>query len=348
MLRPGSACAKACAARVCADPHARSHEGALTTAVANLIAAPALAPDRLWSAMRSCVEPLGPRLGGIRALAVMGGRIDVADSTTKACVVNARGKSVAVVLCASDRSPAMVARGVERAEQARVMLGSALGSVILKPLDTGQIEGRSYVVLPYCQPLKRSHWGWKFQRRWLTPYVLRWLHGAAEVTAVPAPADFAAPLRHMAEHPHVSAQTRALAGAALARLESGGWQPRHALDHNDFWKSNIMLPPAEKLGERPAYPFTIIDWVGANPRGYGVYDLVRFCKSMKLDAARIDRELNTHCQALGVQRADAMGHMLASLGYIGLNIEEFPMDRYVKLVESCVGTLREADQRAGA
>jgi len=298
--------------------------------------------------MRSTLEPLGPRLGGIRALAVMGGRGDVADSTTKACVVNARGKSVAVVLCASDRSPAMVARGVERAEQARTMLGSALGSVILKPLDTGQIEGRSYVVLPYCRTLKRSHWGWKFQRRWLVPYVLRWLHGAAEVTAVPAPADFATPLGHMHEHPHLSEATRHLASAALGRLDSGKWAPRHALDHNDFWKSNLMLPPADRLGPRPVYPFVVIDWVGANPRGHGVYDLLRFCKSMRLDAPRIDKELRTHCEALGSDRADAMGHLLASLGHIGLNIEQFPMDRYVKLVDSCVRTLHEATQPDGA
>ncbi len=298
--------------------------------------------------MLANLEPLAPRLGGIREMVQLPNPPEVNHATIKAQIINARGQRVAVVLCASDRSPTMIARGVAIARETRALLGSALGSVILEPLATGELHGRSYVVLPFCRGLRRSHFPWKFQRRWLVPYVLRWLHAAAEIPTSPSVTDFHTPLRHIHDHPQLPAETRSLALAALARLDSRAWTPRHTLDHNDLWKNNILLPPAHRLGSKPVYPFTVIDWVGANPRGYGVYDLLRFCKSMKLPPQRISQELDLHCAALGSERPDAPGHLLASLGRLSIHIEDFPVERYVALVASCLRTLREADAARAA
>ncbi len=69
---------------------------------------------------------------------------------------------------------------------------------------------------------------------------------------------------------------------ALDRTESGVWQPRHTIDHNDFWLNNVMLPAQDQAKTRQKYPFILIDWSGANPYGYGIYDLFRIARSLKL------------------------------------------------------------------
>lgn len=301
-----------------------------------------LSHDRTLAALHEALAPVRKRLGATASLPRRGGGNHVADATTKVELVNPRGRSVAVVLCASERSPNMVARGMSTARHARGLLGSALGSVILEPLDAGEIDGRSYVVLPLCRELRRSHVGWKLQRRWLTPFVLRWLHATAQVSSRAPGADFHTPLLHMRRRSGLPAEIQDMATKALARLDSGRWTPRHCLDHNDLWKNNILLPPRSLAGHNPVYPFVVIDWVGANPRGHGMYDLIRFCKSMRLPPERIARELGPHCAALGCDPEDAGGHLVASLGWLGMNLEEFPPERFVALGESCCRTLREA------
>ncbi len=76
-----------------------------------------------------------------------------------------QGRTVGVALCSSPGWPDMVARGTDRARRARGVLGDELGVVVLEPRLEGRLDGRSYAVLPYCEPLGTGRLLWPIQRR---------------------------------------------------------------------------------------------------------------------------------------------------------------------------------------
>ena len=122
---------------------------------------------------------------------------------------------------------------------------------------------------------------------------------------------------------------------ALYRLNSDKWKPLHTFDHNDLWLGNVMLNPRYGYGTNSIYPYTIIDWVGANTKGYGIYDLIRLSLSLRISNAQLRHELIAHSVALKCELEDLCGHLLASLGQLHLSIECFPEEEYEKTFYQC-------------
>lgn len=301
--------------------------------------------EEMHAALRPRLEELGERFGELAGLRPLGGPPAVADATTKAAVISATGSCVAVIICASPESPSLVARGVSNAARAKQALGERLGSVILDPLGAAEVGGLTFVILPYRPPLSAWRVPWMLQKQWLVPRVLEWIHQVAAVStseATGAP-DFVTPLLHCEGQSALRQEVRHDAATALERLSRGEWRPRHSLDHNDLWKDNILSGAPGGGRAKGDYPFTLIDWVGANINGFGFYDLVRLCNSMKIEGARFRREVARHCAALACDPGDAMGHLLASLGWLGMNLEHFPLSRYVGLVERCWKALKSVE-----
>lgn len=295
-------------------------------------------------------ELLRPQLNGLRELHGLNGAIEPlgtqktgVDSTTKGVFRDRRGRPAAVVICSRPVAPDLVARGVRNSEQIRTMLGRQLGSVILKPLMTGCVEGLSYAILPWRRPLASSRSGWLMQRLRLRPQVLRWLHRAVgrarEVHAAGGtPADFATPLRHLRTLSFLDRDVQEAADVALGRLESGAWRPVHTFDHNDMGRGNFLIAGAD---ERAAggYGFVLIDWVGATPRGFGLYDLLRFAHSFRLGPKRLARELLRPCGAMECDPVDLRGQLLACLGRLHMHLEYFPESNYLRVFGDCWRTL---------
>jgi hypothetical protein len=275
---------------------------------------------------------------GFARLAPLGGPAQVADATTKALVLDSAGGRACVLICSSPVAPGQVARGVTNAREARRLLAGEARDVILEPLGEGEVRGLSYVLLPCCPALASGRLSWMLQRRSLTPRLLEWLHAVASTPTGDGRADgaaFEAALSVCASHPALNQSVHRDARRALDRLRSGEWKPLHHLDHNDLWKDNILLPAPARAASPGRFPFTVIDWVGANTRGYGAYDLVRFARSMRLRPRVCRRELRRHADALGCAPVDLMGHLLASFGWLGEHLEAFPVDRYAKSVQQC-------------
>jgi hypothetical protein len=263
---------------------------------------------------------------------------EVADATTKVLIRDSAGLPEAVILCSRPISPDLVKRGIENAEAIRRLIGESLGTAIIKPLHTGCVDGRSYAILPWCRGFSR----WKpvriVQRLTMIRPLLGWLREAtAEAVAAhgqssAAASAFANKLMHLANQPFLDDEIRTAAKKALQRLETNRWQPRYTFDHNDLWLGNIMLPKTD-MGSKRRY--VLIDWVGANEMGYGIYDLVRLAMTMKIPAAILRRELLTHSQALQCEPEDTGGHLLAALGRLHQHLECFPEERYIHTLRNC-------------
>jgi hypothetical protein len=264
---------------------------------------------------------------------------DIEDDVIKLISKDRNSNPTAVALYSSESSPHMVKRGMSLAKQAKSALGNELGSVILDPLGQGEIEGRSYAVLPYRRPVSSRKLMRYLQRRMLHPGLLLWLKGAAEKTAIAArdeniERDFIRPLEHIKNLKTIGEDIKLAGQRALQRLNSGTWFPRYVLMHNDLWEGNILLKRSFSLN-RPGYGFVIIDWPGCIINGYAIYDMVRLARSIRLKKDLFAMEVSRHCELLECDIEDAMGYLLAALGYLGLNLEHFPPEAYGNLTRLC-------------
>ncbi|MCC5887220.1 MAG: hypothetical protein JJT88_12380 [Gammaproteobacteria bacterium] len=309
-----------------------------------------LTPQQASLALAEAIEEIEAKLGHRVRLSWLGRQKMGVDATTKLLVENRDSHPVAVIICSRQAAPDLVARAAERAEQVRALVGETLGEVIPVPLSLGYATGLSYMILPCYRELaslrilRRIQW-WRLRRP-----VLGWLGEAVAAAAchigpVEAGNRFEWELSHLRDQHFVDRDLKRILDAYLARLKDGEWQPRHTFDHNDMWLGNVMLPrPGALSSLRPA--FHLIDWGGANPRGYGIYDLVRVSLAFGLSDAALARETRLHCLALGSEIQDASGHLLASLGRLHRHIEHFPEARYLAVFQRCWRTLARTVEAA--
>src|SRR5262245_36505559 len=265
--------------------------------------------------LREAVEPHLKKIDSlrdVRRIEPLGTPADVTDGTVQAVLRGSREASLAVVLCSSPAAPGLVARDVTNAAAAKRMLGERLGSVILDPLVAGEIDGLSFAIFPWHRPCSNSRIVWAAERPLLGARVLGWLHAAATATASRAdvPAEFVTPLQHLEQQEFLSASIRRDVTFALERLSAGAWRPSHTLDHNDLWRGNILTRSKARARSSGSYPFAVIDWAGENLRGYGLFDLIRWCHSIRIGRRRVARDVRLLCEALGCEQAAAMGHIL--------------------------------------
>lgn len=262
-------------------------------------------------------------------------------------IVDNSAQPRAVLLCSAPAFPDMVDRAMRRAAGARACLRDDEAAAVLVPLLEGRVRSMSYSVLRYCRPLSNRQPLWLLQRRMLRPRMLEWLYRVSAATLAPVdPAKrgqrFGEPLDHLASLDALSAAVRTDARRAARRLADESWRPRHVLMHGDLWKGNILIDEHRPDSSRKRWQdrFVVIDWPGSEREGHAVYDLMRLARSMNLGDAALRTEISRHCRLLDADPEDAMGYLLTALGHIGLHLEEFPMARYVRMVEACHDHLR--------
>ena len=271
----------------------------------------------------------------------------VADGTTVLLLTDLVKRPQAVVLCSQPNTPDAVKRAMHRANHAKVMLGKRDGSLILDTLAEGSVRGMSYAVLPYCNSISQARiMGWA-QRALLRPILLEWLKRVAQTTTQNVQRDaidsaFREPLCRLVELKIGSERLRAAAELATKRLVSGAWRPRHVLMHGDLWQGNILIRGAKTSAERWRDRAVVIDWGGSKIDGYAIYDLIRLAQSFRLSSKELHFELLRYRQILECEVGDMRSHLLAALGYLLMNLENFPIDRYVNLAQACLATLDEA------
>jgi hypothetical protein len=225
------------------------------------------------------------------------------------------------------------ARNLAKAAEAKRMLGEDLGSVILDPLAGGDFRGLSYAVWPWHRPRTAIRGLAYLQTRLLLPRLTAWLHGATERSAREPSREetetvFAGPLARMAQDARFEPAARGLARQGLERLRAGAWSPRVVLEHKAIL-DNLLLPRDRAQRRRFPRGFILIDWAGANLRGYAFANLLRIGQSSRLPAADLRAELRQHCRILACETRDIMSYLLASTGFVGANLGHFAEHNYV-------------------
>lgn len=303
--------------------------------------------DRLRQSLGGTLDEALRPWGGLGRMRLQRPLVAQSGHTARVLVEAPSGSPAAVLICSPPSQPDHVERAVARAQQAGEALGEELGRPVLRPLTHGWYEGLSYVVWPHRLPLSNQRGLWRLQRYWLRPHLFRWLRQATRHT-LQSPSSsgtetgFVVPLQALVDCPELNPRIRAHGAAALSRLRAGTWLPVHVFEHNDLWKGNILLnaPMSRCLWSAPAEGlFSVIDWWGAKVSGHGFYDLIRLAQSWQLPRGQLAAEVEAHCHILNCNLADARSHLLASLGALRLNLEGFPVERFVAVADSCCQTL---------
>jgi hypothetical protein len=269
------------------------------------------------------------------------------DETVKLMVKDSNGHNIAVVLCSSPVSPKLVARGAKNSHLAKHMLNPVLGNHILTPLYEGDFQGLSYTITRYCMPLSSNRAIWYFERALLSPLLFKWLAMITRATVTQLNSsqietEFVIPLHHLIELDGMTDGIRSRAKQALDRIERGQWQPCQLLMHGDLWAGNILLDINNRDTFHIIPPFKIIDWAGSLIQGYAMYDLLRLGLSLKLTTTQMHQQIASHCQILNCDLVDASSHLLSALAYMSMNLEYFPLHRFVTTADSCVAALERA------
>jgi hypothetical protein len=290
-------------------------------------------------------EPIAAALGGRAPMSVVA--LDFPDSsgnsTSKLLIRDAAGRPRLVLLVSSPRGSEIVARGMERAAAAREALGPDLGDVVLAPVQSGRVQGLSYAILPYGEPLSNRRLLRRLDTLRFRKPVLHWLRAATARTAGPVRPEevesvLAGPLRHVSTLQVLDERLRGEALRGLRHLESGAWKPRTVLMHGDLTRGNVLKSPAAAAARK----FVLIDWPGSRLRGYPFFDLVAFGSVMNVRGADLKGEVSAHREILGYTPEEARYSLLAALGDLGLNLDCFPIEEYVRKAKADVDYLDSA------
>jgi hypothetical protein len=262
---------------------------------------------------------------------------EVPDSGIKAIISLAGSdEPLGLLVVSSAVDPLATDRAVTLTQGARTRLGPDLGSVVLEPLVTGRVGERAYVMWPFHRVLHPSRIANLARRVGLYPRVLRWLIDVTRQTLQPVPESARAPLYGatlltIAQENHFPRDMRDASSHALERLTSQAWQPWYALEHNDLWIGNLLVPRGNEAARKHVRGFIVIDWEGARFEGYPVLDLVRFALSSRLPQSWLRNEVTRLRDVLQCDPSDMRGYTLAALGAMGQNLGYFPLDRFRQL-----------------
>ena len=262
----------------------------------------------------------------ITLLANPKGKNAVADATIKALVPVPDG--VGFMIISGDGNRELVQRGVENIMKARSLVGESCAAAILPPILSGRIDGRSYAVWKRHKPLPSGR-GNKLIMRWMfAPRILNWAHELCADSLKPALDDksqFQEPLEAVIRDAAFPPAMRRYAENALNRI--GDLRLMQCIQHGDFWEGNVLR---STRGDSELF---VIDWAGANVTGYPVMDITRMLMSLGCSKRARDYNYSRLCSTLSCDRCDLVAYALAATGYLGANLEHFPIERYYALSE---------------
>ena len=268
------------------------------------------------------------------------------DATRKFLGYDHANRVTGFLLLSAEVAPDMVARAVARARDVRKSLPAELRGPVMLPLHAGYAGSRSYALFPIRKEMRNGRLSrrmdlWRYGRP-----VLDWLADAVRATCRPAADEslaeaFERPLCALEDDDWLPADMRRCAAETTTEMQSGRWNPRLAMMHNDFWWGNVLQAPPDFSG---GFGFQIIDWAGSTPRGYPVYDLMRMAESQRLSVTALRQRLSQHAAVLQCDPVQLRNYLCVALGYLRMNLEQFPHERYARMADSIWQRLNAALQ----
>jgi hypothetical protein len=274
---------------------------------------------------------------------------EVHDTPSKFYLPGIEPKDNAVLMVSRKAHPDSIERAVNNSRLARSALSDQLAAVILEPIKEGRFRDLSFAVWPEHRPISNFRIIRKFQKRGLEPKVFSWLQDMTENSKVRnldenfVEQHIRSPLECIVTNSGLSDNVRPYAAKALQQLETSQWIPVTTLQHSDFWVGNILLLKNPTQSPNNKFGFCIIDWGGALINGAPVFDLVRFCISSRVSLTRSRKVFYEYMQTTEIRPEELIYYLVCGLGLIGMDLGQFPEDRYLEMCEQNVSFIQKLE-----
>lgn len=265
---------------------------------------------------------------------------DVSDSPGIYTINGKSRRHDSVLFVSNPKHPAFVSDAVAKIALVREAVSPQVRAAILQPDFHDLFGTQSFAVFPRLQPMSGNKLIRGVQKRHIENSINGWLGELCRDTIRPVASGgemqeyYSDPLTYLAGESQISGELRQLARTTLAAISAGEFEPVCVVQHGDFWLDNILLNRGWPFGRRDGLSFSVIDWGGANPRGYPFIDFLRYASSATRSEKRIVNSLNAYCTRCGISQGRLVDYVAASVGWLGLNRNNFPMDRYVSSSET--------------
>ena len=272
----------------------------------------------------------------------------VPDHTYVMQIDGAQSIDDAVLIISNENYPNVVADAAAQIGAIDERLTPETRKRILKPLLVDQYGKQSFALYPVLEPFAANRIIGKLQKQLLQNDICGWLANVAKETkkacneAEERNARFSEPFQFLTAQDALPSDLKTASEAFGKSVEESGHEIFNVVQHGDFWLGNIMLdrgtlPYAGILSRN----FHVIDWGGSNLDGYPFGDLVRFVMSTRRHSFAPGEILEAYADIAGLPTNSIAFYCLAEMGALGMNLDNFPYDRYVKLTTSTFDWLQQ-------
>lgn len=263
----------------------------------------------------------------------------VADAAMILKVKARKRRHDAVLIISNPRFPNFVAAAVNKTKLVYQHVQPSIQETVLLPDFHDNHGEQSFAVYPKLIPVSENRLVRRAQKHIIENDVNEWLCELCDDSKQQALTDddieekFLKPLSYLASESRFSADLRKSAEATLEMIDRCDFQPVFTIQHGDFWLGNILLKSSWPFISDKKYPFSVIDWGTANLKGYPFVDFLRYALSTTKNETRILENLHSYSQRSDVSLRLLPNYVCASIGWLGLHRNNFPLERYVSSSE---------------
>lgn len=268
----------------------------------------------------------------------------VADAALIFKIKGINGKDDAVFIVSNSDFPDFVQLAAKKAEKISTLVSAEVSSAILHPKFSGSIGKQSFSVYPMLLPISQNRLICAAQKYSIKKSVYKWIadlciSSQRSITSIDDMNEFyIKPLSYICEESQFSDAFRKAAERTMSSIKTKQFIPICCIQHGDFWLGNILLnrdwPKVNAYGNK----FSVIDWGGANINGYPFIDLLRYTTSSTRSRPALFRNLQDYSRYCSIPPDKVIDYVCAGIGWLGLNRNEFPFDRYIHLGEKLFST----------
>ncbi len=261
-----------------------------------------------------------------------------AGVTDAALILKVKGterRHDSVLLISNPSFPKFVAAAMEKLYQVHALVSPSVQGPILLPELSDHYKGRSFALFLEKRPMSKNRVVQRIQKRTIEKSLTQWLCELYHCTSITDVDDknlrdsYLEPLKYVTQEAAFSDALRECAVATISEIDRKEFRPVVTVQHGDFWLDNILLHQTWPRSNGKAYPHFVIDWGGANLRGYPFVDLLKYSISATANKKRISAGFHTYCHQCGLPPEAVVKYICASIGWLGLNRLNFPKDRYI-------------------
>ena len=269
-------------------------------------------------------------------------RLQTSVSTVHFRIRGVNAEDDAIISVSNSTFPDAVAGAIACADAFATAVGKDGAAPMVRPSAAGRWNKQSYAFWPEFQPLSDFGPLRRVQIMSINQTLFAWLskicmNSKRMIEQQQAFTDrYLTPIESLLSDSDFSAGVKRAAEKALATVQRSSFQAVSIAHHGDLWRGNVMI---NKKWPRPLHrrhEFHVIDWGGAGADGYPYVDLVRYLVSCNAGKDVIDREITSYSAACGLNGGQAQTYICASMGQLGLNLNEFPKDQYLRLCDAMV------------